>query len=91
MQRLELIIDRLTLEADLETHHLPAVTGALREALRLLADRLGRGPAGRFTPAEPLALERLQVSALAPEELLGPRGAERLAEELYALITRRGP
>lgn len=62
----------------------------LEQALRRVAERLARSPLGRAGVRE-LALERLELDAIPADELLGPRGAERLADELYAAITRAMP
>jgi hypothetical protein len=89
VQRLELNVGRIVIEADLDEWQLARLSAALGEGLRLLAERLRQGPAGRFVATGSLALERLRLSTLAPEELLGPRGAERLAEDLYLQLLKR--
>jgi hypothetical protein len=62
----------------------------LEQALSRVAERLARSPLGRAGVRE-LAFERLELDAIPAEELLGPRGAERLADELYAAMTRALP
>lgn len=66
------------------------VREAVREALTRLGERLETSPWGR-SGADRLAAERLELELGSVDELLGPRGAERLAEELYATLTRRLP
>jgi hypothetical protein len=64
------------------------VRAVLEEALARVASRLASSPFGRAGIRE-LALERLELGALAADELCGPRGAERLADALYAALSRR--
>lgn len=65
-----------------------AVRKTVEAALRKLAERLARSPLSR-SGARKLALERLSLDALPADELLSERGAERLADELYSVLTRR--
>lgn len=64
------------------------VHALLNEALTRLATRLATSPFARSGVRE-LALERLELGTIPADELLGPRGAERLADELYTALTRR--
>lgn len=90
-RRLELHIEELVLEV-------PGAPGAaeavgrelLQEAFRILADRLERSPLTRPGDLpEVLRIERLQVDSLPLERLIGVRGAEDLADALYAQLVRR--
>jgi hypothetical protein len=63
-----------------------ALPAKLREAFVLLANRLDAAPAGRCIAAERLLLDRIELEPLALDELVGPRGSERLAESLYRRI-----
>ena len=58
----------------------------LREAFVLLAKRLEAAPGGRGVSVERLVLDRVELEPLTLDELIGPRGAERLAETLYRRI-----
>jgi hypothetical protein len=64
------------------------VRAVVEEALARVAARLAASPFGDARIRE-LILERLELGGLAAEELCGPRGAERLADELYAQLSRR--
>ncbi|OJH34509.1 hypothetical protein [Cystobacter ferrugineus] len=85
---LDIRIDRLVLELGGGPSGTPERRALLEAALRKLGERLANAPF-RFQPLQAIALERLSIDTLSTEELLGPRGAERLADELYAEITRR--
>jgi len=89
MSRLTLEIGQVVVETEAERVRLEAATPNIQEAFRLLAERLERSPFGRFGEARQYALERLEISALPLDELLSPRGAERLADELYRQLLRR--
>ena len=52
-------------------------------SFRVLGERLDRTPFGQFGEARTYTIDRLELSALPLDELLSPRGAERLADELY--------
>lgn len=58
-------------------------------ALERLAERLERSPVARGEAGVRLALDALEVRGVAPDELLGPAGAERLADALWAELARR--
>jgi len=60
----------------------------LQEAFVLLAKRLAATPFGREAAPEHLVLDTVELSPLPLDELVGPRGAERLAEQLYRRIAR---
>jgi len=82
-------VDALTilgLEAD--GRDAGAVRALLEDALGRLAARLARSPFAR-ADARALALERLELDTLSADDVTGVRGAERLADELYAAIARR--
>jgi hypothetical protein len=61
----------------------------IQEAFRLLGERLDKSPFAQFGEARTFALDRLELSALPLDELLSPRGAERLADELYRQLLKR--
>lgn len=64
------------------------IQALLNDALTRLATRLASSPFARSGVRE-LALERLELDVIPADELLGPRGAERLADELYTALTRK--
>jgi hypothetical protein len=59
----------------------------LQQAFELLAKRLAAAPLGRGAAPESLVLDRVELAPFALDELIGPRGAERIAEELYRRMT----
>jgi hypothetical protein len=89
MSRFELRIGVAVIETEAEAIQLRAAEPRIQEAFRLLAQQLERTPFWQFGEARELAIETLQLSTLPFDELLGPRGAERLADELYRELTRR--
>lgn len=79
-------IGEITFTVDLPEKELGGVATVLEEAFQLLAKRLAGGPHGRSVRPRRLVIEKLQTAPLALDELLGARGAERLADELYGQI-----
>lgn len=90
MSRIELEVGEVVVETDAERASLDAIAPALREAFRLLAERLDRTPFRGFGEARRRALARIDVTGIVFDELLSPRGAERLADELYRRLLRSG-
>lgn len=86
---LDMRIEHLTLDLDTAAGGTAEQRALLECALKKLGERLARSPVLGGRPLRPLVLERLSITTLSAEELLGPRGAERLADELYAELTRR--
>lgn len=90
-RELELRIEDLVLEV-------PGAPGAaeavgrelLHEAFHLLARKLERSPLARQgSLMGALRIERMRVDSLPLERLTGVRGAEDLADALYAQLVRR--
>lgn len=79
----------VTLETEAERARLESAAPAVEEAFRLLAERFRGTPFERFANVRAYAIDRIEVTALPLDELLSPRGAERLADELYQQILRR--
>ncbi|MDB4927872.1 MAG: hypothetical protein JWM10_356 [Myxococcaceae bacterium] len=88
--RVDLHIDALSFDAGDDPVDGGRVRAVLDEALGQLAERLAGSPLGR-SGTRRLALEHLELELTSTDELLGPRGAERLADELYASLSRRLP
>lgn len=89
MSTIRLEVDRLVVETDAERRRVEQLPAKLEEAFQQLADRLAKSPLGREVRLGERVLERLRIDTLAADELLGPRGAERLAEELYRQLTEQ--
>jgi hypothetical protein len=87
LRELQIRIDRLVLDMGPDPGGSAERRALLDDALKRLADRLSSSPLARLEPRK-VALERLSIGALSTDELLGPRGAERLADELYAALAR---
>ena len=81
-------IGSLVVETTDERTRLEGLPQRLEAAFGILAERLRKSPFARHGAIEDLTREKLQLSALAAEEILGPRGAERLAEDLYHQLTQ---
>lgn len=86
---LDMRIEHLTLDLEPGAGGTAEQRALLDAALRKLGERLTRSGALGGRALKPLVLERLSITTLSADELLGPRGAERLADELYAELTRR--
>ena len=83
---LEISVGRLVIETAAERDGAEQIPERLREGFALLAEKLQKAPAGRRPALRSRVIEALDLSALPSEELLGTRGAERFAEELYLKI-----
>lgn len=86
---LDMRIEHLTLDLEPGPGGTAEQRALLETVLRKLGERLARTAAFGGRSLRPLVLERLSITTLSADELLGPRGAERLADELYAELTRR--
>lgn len=88
MSHIDLTLDSvavLGLDADTDAE---AVKKTVEDAFRKVAERLARSPFAR-SGVKALALDSLSLELLPADELLSERGAERLADELYSVLTRR--
>src|SRR5262249_58346910 len=87
----ELHVDRLVVDTELGSSEAERLAPVLRAAFQDLARRLERAPAGRWRNTTRLALARLCIDAVPVDELLGPRGAARLADAFWAeLLATQG-
>jgi len=66
------------------------LTPVLQAAFEELARRVQNAPAGRFRQAGRFVLSELRVSALSADELVGPRGAARLADAFWDQLQEPG-
>lgn len=79
-------IDTLRLVADADAATLERLGPQLRLAVDLLARRLMAAPFQRGDDPLRLVRETLDAGTFGVDELLGPAGAERLADRLYAAL-----
>jgi hypothetical protein len=79
-------IQSLRLDVDAERPAVERLGGTIRLALVLLARKLEAAPFRFGENADRFAFDQLEAGALSVNELLGPQGAERLAERLYAAL-----
>jgi len=89
VSRLRVSIDTVTVETDREEIALRDAGPRVQEAFRLLAQRLAATPFRRFGGSRELVVSLMRTEMLPLDELLGPRGAERLADELYRELIER--
>jgi hypothetical protein len=82
MTGLSLVIDRVVVQTNMEREAAARLPDALRAAFLLLGEKWGRSPWSRRVPLEAIVRDHLEVS-LSAEEILGERGAERLAETMW--------
>jgi hypothetical protein len=88
-QRVSLKIGRIgfTIESEADDRdRIPITADELRRGLEILGRRLASSPFGRSAMPQRLVLERIALEPLSLDELAGPRGAERLADMLYAQL-----
>ena len=88
MRRVELRVERLAVRTEAEVRDGGALDPVLRRAMALLGERLARLPGSRWEGAADLALEEVTVDDLTWEQLVSPRGAERLADALFDRVVR---
>ncbi|NMO21854.1 hypothetical protein HPC49_34470 [Pyxidicoccus fallax] len=86
MSGLKLSIGEVVVETAAEQAQAEKLSPVVREAFARLAELLGRAPLTRWGGQGELVIGELTVGALSLDELLGPRGADRLAEQLYQRI-----
>jgi hypothetical protein len=86
MSGLRLSIGELVVETEAERAQAEQLSWVVREAFARLAELLGRAPLTRWSGQGELSIGQLTVGALSMDELLGPRGAARLAEQMYQQI-----
>jgi hypothetical protein len=87
MRPVRLRIDSVAVELTEELRPREVET-TLRDALELLALRLGGAPLGAGAQAPVRALELLDMGAVPADRLAGPGAAARLADDLYDRIAR---
>lgn len=86
MRRFRLRLGEVVVETAADAAGTEALQAVLREAFLELGRLIQQTPFGRWVDTEELVLDTLELQALALDELLGPRGATRLAEQLYARL-----
>jgi hypothetical protein len=80
-------VDRIVLEAELSAPDAERLTPVLKAAFEDLAKRLQTSPVARWHNPTQLALHELRVGVLPIAELIGPRGATRLADAFWEQMT----
>ncbi len=88
MSDLKLQIDRVVVETHEEQSDIRAAEPTVREAFRLLAQRLKQTPFDQWGQARERLFETLRVAPMPLDELMGPRGADRLAQQMYNQLIR---
>jgi hypothetical protein len=83
---LSITIDRVVVQTDVEREQAARIPEILREAFLVLAERWGRSPWARAIPLDVIVREQLELEPLAPQDLLGERGAEQLAERMWQAL-----
>ena len=83
MRAISLRVDELTVETRDESTSPEGLPPILLDAFNRLAQKLQDMPAARRERLDHRVLSHLTIQTLPVDALLGPRGAERLAEELY--------
>lgn len=87
MSELRLSLGELVVETEAERAQADQLSTVVRESFARLAELLGRAPLTKWSGQGEVVIGQLTVGSLTMDELLGPRGAERLAEQLYQQIS----
>jgi len=80
-------VDQLVVDVDLSEAEAARLTPVLKAAFEDLAKRLQTSPVARWRNTTRLTLASLRVDPLSTNELLGPRGATRLADAFWEQLT----
>ena len=80
MRRVEMEIGRIVVEVEPGAARPERLAGRVREALARLGERLQQAPP--WLPEEEMGRARVALTRRRVEALLGPGGAERLADDL---------
>jgi len=84
--RITLSIDRVVVDTEVERAAAARLPAILRQAFHTLAARLDADGTSRADLLADRVVELLETGPLPIDALLGPHGAEILAEELYRRI-----
>jgi hypothetical protein len=87
---IEFHVEKLVVDVDLSAAETARLTPVLKAAFEELAKRLQMSPVSRWRNTTRLTLAALTIEPLAADELLGPRGATRLADAFWEQLTRAG-
>ena len=88
--RIAFQIDELVVDLELSEAQTARLRPVLVAAFEELGRRLQAAPATRWRKANRVVVSELGIDALSSDELLGPRGAERLADAFYFQLKHRG-
>lgn len=83
-------VDQVTLDVDLSEAEAQRLAPVLQAAFEDLAKRLQSSPTSRWKNSTRLALAELCIDAVPTDELLGPRGAARLADAFWRQLIASG-
>ena len=88
--RITFRVDAVVVDVELSTAQAARLTPVLEAAFHDLASRLQASPVALFRDAGRFVVSELRVAALSADELVGPRGAARLADAFWDQLTGRG-
>ncbi|GEM_PF-4523895 len=86
MTGLTLTIDRVVIQTDVEREAAARIPDTIRAAFLLLAEKWGRSPWTRSVPLDAILRAHLEIEPVSTDELLGERGAERLADAMWTAL-----
>lgn len=86
MTGLSLTVDRIVVQTDVEREAAARIPEVLRDAFLRLAERWGRSTWARTIPLDEVVRAQLELEPITPDDLLGDRGAEQLAERLWQAL-----
>jgi hypothetical protein len=83
---LSITVDRIVVQTDVEREAAARIPEVLREAFLRLAERWGRSAWARSIPLDAIVRAQLEIEPITPDDLLGDRGAEQLAERMWQAL-----
>jgi hypothetical protein len=80
---MRLCIDRIVVETDVEREQASRIPEVLKRAFLQLAERWGKSPWARSISLARVVRRYLEITPVSADELLGPSGADLLADRLW--------
>ena len=88
MTAIEVTIAEIVVESDAEYEEAVAAATVVERAIGEVAERIQQSPHRWDGSVRRRLIDAIETSTLSLDELLGARGAERLADELFRELTK---
>lgn len=83
---MKLVIDRIVVETDVEREQAARIPEVIRRAFLQLAERWARSSWARSISLARVVRRYLEVTPVSTDELLGPSGADLLADRMWRAV-----